>query len=82
MSVDAPRDGHGASPPATDSKQFAKLLVDLAPLLLFFAAYMAAGIYVATAVLMAATVISMDVSRVRVGHISATLGPTTARNRL
>ena len=77
MSVDAPRDGHGASPPATDSKQFAKLLVDLAPLLLFFAAYMAAGIYVATAVLMAATVISMIVSRVWLGHISATVVLTT-----
>lgn len=77
MSVDAPRDGHSASPPATDSKQLGKLILDLAPLLLFFAAYMAAGIYVGTAVLMAATVVSMIVSRVWLGHISATLVLTT-----
>ena len=41
MSAPAPRDGH---PPPLDSKQFAKVLVDLAPLLVFFGAYLAAGI--------------------------------------
>lgn len=36
-----------------------KLLIDFFPILLFFAAYKMAGIYVATAVLMAATVLQM-----------------------
>ncbi len=77
MSVEAPRDGRSTSPPAADNKQVGKLVLDLAPLLLFFAAYMAAGIYVATGVLMAATVISMIVSRIWLRHISATLVLTT-----
>jgi intracellular septation protein len=60
-----------------ESKQGAKLLVDLAPLALFFAVYMAAGIYWATGALMIATVISMIVSKLWLGHISATLVMTT-----
>ncbi|MEO8650719.1 MAG: septation protein A [Hyphomicrobiaceae bacterium] len=74
MSAPAPRDGH---PPAVDSKQLAKILVDLAPLLVFFVAYLAAGIYWATGALMAATVFSMIVSKVWLGRISATLMMTT-----
>lgn len=77
MTVPAPRDGDADTAPAADSKQFVKLVLDLAPLLLFFAAYMASNIYVATGVLMAASVVSMIVSRVWLGHISATLVLTT-----
>lgn len=75
MSAPAPRDGDAAAVP--DSKQFAKLLVDLAPLLIFFGVYLAAGIYWATGALMVATVVSMIVSKVWLGHISATLVLTT-----
>ncbi len=77
MTVPAPRDGEADAAPAADSKQLVKLILDLAPLLLFFAAYMASNIYVATGVLMAATVVAMIVSRVWLGHISPTLVLTT-----
>ncbi len=77
MTVPAPRDGEADTAPTADSKQLVKLLLDLAPLLLFFAAYMASNIYIATGVLMAATVVAMIVSRVWLGHISATLVLTT-----
>lgn len=77
MTVPAPRDGEADAAPAADSKQLVKLILDLAPLLLFFAAYMASNIYVATGVLMAATVVAMIVSRVWIGHISPTLVLTT-----
>jgi len=77
MSTPAPRDGEVVAGTAADSKQFGKLILDLAPLLAFFAAYMASNIYAATAVLMAATVISMIVSRIWLRHISATLVLTT-----
>lgn len=53
------------------------MLVDLAPLLIFFLVYLVAGIYWGTAALMAASVISMIVSKVWLGHISATLILTT-----
>jgi len=77
MTAESPRDANAASVPAADSKQLGKLILDLAPLLSFFAAYMATDIYVATAVLMATTVISMIVSRLWLRHISATLVLTT-----
>ncbi len=77
MSAPAPRDHDAAARPAADSKQVAKMILDLAPLLIFFAAYMATDIYVATGALMAATVVSMIVSRVWLGHISVTLVLTT-----
>ncbi len=77
MTVPAPRDGEADAAPAADSKQLVKLILDLAPLLLFFAAYMASNIYIATGVLMAATVVAMIVSRVWLGHISPTLVLTT-----
>jgi intracellular septation protein len=77
MSVSAPHDRDAAAPPAAESKQLAKMILDLAPLLIFFAAYMASNIYTATAVLMAATVVSMIVSRLWLGHISITLMMTT-----
>jgi intracellular septation protein len=74
MSAPAPRDG---GPTAVESKQLAKMLVDLAPLLIFFLVYLVAGIYWATGALMAASVISMIVSKLWLGHISATLILTT-----
>jgi intracellular septation protein len=49
-----------------------KLLVDLGPLIAFFAAYAKAGIYWATGVLMAATVIALIVSRTMLGKFSPT----------
>lgn len=77
MSAPASSDRDAAAQPAAESKQVAKMILDLAPLLIFFAAYMATDIYVATAVLMAATVVSMIVSRLWLGHISVTLVLTT-----
>jgi intracellular septation protein len=77
MSAPASRDRDAAAPPAAGNKQVAKMILDLAPLLIFFAAYMASDIYIATGVLMAATVVSMIVSRVWLGHISVTLVLTT-----
>lgn len=49
-----------------------KLLVDLGPLIAFFAAYAKAGIYWATGVLMVATVIALIVSRTMLGKFSPT----------
>jgi intracellular septation protein len=77
MNAPAPRDGEATDAAAPGSKQMGKLILDLAPLLLFFAAFMASDIYIATGVLMAATVISMIVSRLWLRHISATLVMTT-----
>jgi intracellular septation protein len=57
--------------------QFISLAIDLGPLLLFFAAYWFLGIFWATGVLMAATVISMILSRILLGRISASLIVTT-----
>lgn len=53
-----------------ESAQGAKLLIELGPLLIFFATYWAFGIYPATAVLMVTTVISLIASRVFLGKIS------------
>jgi intracellular septation protein len=75
MSTPSPRQSE--APAAPDGKQAGKLLIDLAPLLIFFGVYMAAGIYWATGALMVATVVSMVVSKLWLGHISATLVLTT-----
>lgn len=64
--------------PELDPKQLIKIAIDLGPLVVFFASYMLGGIYVATAVLMGATVLSMILSRLLLGHISTTLIITTA----
>lgn len=60
------------APPASpgESAQGLKLLIELGPLLLFFATYWGFGIYPATAVLMATTVISLVASRVLLGKVS------------
>ncbi len=53
-----------------ESLQGIKLLIELGPLLIFFATYWAFGIYPATAVLMLTTVVSLVASRVLLGKIS------------
>lgn len=55
---------------AADGAQGLKLLIELGPLLLFFATYWAFGIYPATAVLMVTTVVALVASRVLLGKIS------------
>jgi intracellular septation protein len=75
MSAPGPRDGDAAA--TIDNKQIVKMLIDLAPLVVFFVVYLAAGIYWATGVLMVTSVISMIVSKLWLGHISATLLMTT-----
>lgn len=75
MSAPDPLKGEAAA--AIDNKQLVKMLIDLAPLVIFFVVYLAAGIYWATGVLMAASVVSMILSKVWLGHISATLMMTT-----
>jgi intracellular septation protein len=55
------------------NQQSLKLIIDLAPLLVFFAAYMTLGIFWATGVLMVATVASMIASKMWLGHISPAL---------
>lgn len=50
-----------------------KLAIDFAPLLIFFAVYVATDIYWATGVLMAAIVASVVASRVLLGRVSVTL---------
>lgn len=69
MQQDAPTPARG---------QLLKMGIDLAPLLVFFAAYMTFGIYWATGALMVTTVASMIASWVLLSHISATLIVTTA----
>jgi intracellular septation protein len=74
-SGDPPADGR---PQGAPPRQGLKLAIDLAPLLVFFAAYVAFGIYWATGILMAATLVSLIASRKMLGHISPTLMVTTA----
>lgn len=62
----------------SESPHGLKLAIDLAPLLAFFAAYVALGIYWATGILMAATVISLVASHRLLGRISPTLIITAA----
>jgi len=71
------RPSHGETQRAPP-RQGLKLAIDLAPLLVFFAAYVAFGIYWATGILMVATLVSLIASRKMLGHISPTLMVTTA----
>lgn len=64
---------HDHPAPAMTSKQVWKLAIDLGPLLVFFAAYVAGGIYVATGALMAAMMLALVAARLMLGHISPTL---------
>ena len=58
---------------AGEGTQGTKLLIELAPLLIFFSTYWAFGIYPATASLMAATVAALIASRLMLGKISPML---------
>lgn len=60
-----------------DPKQAIKLAIDLAPLVIFFAVYLTAGLYWATGVLMVTTVAAMIASKVLLGHISTSVLITT-----
>ena len=51
-------------------KQGLKLLIELGPLLIFFAVYAKFGIFAATGVLMAATLVSLIASKVFLGHVT------------
>lgn len=51
-------------------KQGLKLLIELGPLLIFFAVYAKFGIFAATGVLMAATLVSLIASKILLGHIT------------
>lgn len=57
-------------PAQADPGQGAKLLIELGPLLVFFATYYMFGIYPATAVLMISTVASLVASKVVLGKIA------------
>jgi len=63
--------------PRVEPRQGLKAIIDFAPLLLFFVTYFALGIYWATGILMAATVVSLIASRALLGHISPALIVTT-----
>lgn len=78
-----PKPGHDSKPttaaePEVNPQQLRKLALDLGPVLIFFITYFLAGIYWATGMIMVATVISMIISRLLLGHISVTLLVTTA----
>jgi intracellular septation protein len=56
--------------PASAENPIVKLLIDLGPLIAFFATYAKAGIYWATGVLMVATVIALVASRTLTGRFA------------
>ena len=60
-------------PNPEDDKAGLRFLIDFAPLLVFFGTYYFAGIRTATAVLIAATLVSLVAARVFLGRISVTL---------
>ena len=70
-------DNPTAAPSAAGSKQVAKLVIDLGPLLVFFIAYVAGDIYWATGALMASMLVALVAARLVLGHISPTLLATT-----
>lgn len=80
MSDKAPgkeNDAAAAPAPEVNPKQLQKMALDLGPVLVFFITYFLAGIYWATALIMVATVVSMILSRILIGHISVALLVTT-----
>ena len=64
---------NGASAGTAGAAQFIKLGIDLGPLLIFFVAYLAGGIYWATGALMAAMLVALIAARLVLGHVSPTL---------
>ncbi len=67
-----------AEPSASKPHSVSGVMLDLAPLLVFFAVYMTLGIYWATGALMMTTVVAMAWSYLSTGRISATLVITTS----
>ena len=66
-------DNQTATPPMSSAKQLIKLGIDLGPLLVFFIAYVAGGIYWATGALMVAMLVALVAARMVLGHLSPTL---------
>jgi intracellular septation protein len=60
-----------------DPRQFWKIAIDLGPLLIFFGAYVAGGIYWATGALMVSMVVALIAAWLVLGRISPTLLATT-----
>ncbi len=63
-------DGVGDKRAPQQEKQGLKLLIELGPLLIFFAVYAKFGIFAATGVLMATTLVSLIASKILLGHIT------------
>lgn len=57
--------------PEVDKRQLVKLAIELGPLIAFFLTYMKTDLFVATGVLMAATLASLAASKILLGHIAA-----------
>ncbi len=68
---------NGVAAATSGGKQIAKLAIDLGPLLIFFVAYLAGGIFWATGALMVAMLVALVASRIVLGHISPALIATT-----
>lgn len=66
-----------AAPAVPGGRQSWKLVIDLGPLLIFFVAYLAGGIYWATGALMLSMLVALAASRLVLGHVSPTLIATT-----
>jgi intracellular septation protein len=65
------------TPPSADPRQMWKIVIDLGPLLVFFAAYVLGDIYWATGMLMVAMLVAVVAARLVLGHVSPTLIATT-----
>jgi intracellular septation protein len=65
------------TPQSVNPRQFWKIAIDLGPLLVFFGAYVFAGIYWATGTLMVAMLVAIVAARLILGSISPTLLATT-----
>ena len=74
MSLDAPE---VAKAPAHPANQGLKLALDLGPVAIFFVGYFVGGIYWATGLIMAATLISTILARILLGEMTPTRVATT-----
>lgn len=72
-----PHEHDDATADRVSRKQILKLALDLGPLLIFFAAYLIAGIYWATGTLMIAMLVAVALSWAVLGHVSPTMLATT-----
>ncbi len=73
----SPESPEVANEPARPPKQGLKLALDLGPVAIFFVAYFVGGIYWATGLIMAATVISTVLARILLGEMTPTRIATT-----